>query len=405
MKATREHAEPDLGALVDGELDPTLELLARLVSEPSTEGSDAIGRCLDLIADELEPMQGRASRPQWKGPPNLVVEWGDAAAPDRFLLTGHADIVPAEGHWTTPPFTLVRRGDLLLGRGVCDMKGALAAFVGALKVVFQLGKLADAPVSLVITGDEETGSSTGMVPLLEERVIEGATAICGEPTDLDVYVGNRGVMWLHVEVRGHGGHAGMAEELANPLLPAAEVVRALSSLGLDARDERFQPATPSLTATTLRGDGDQAVNVIPDTVTIGLDRRLLPGEDADEAFREIERVVAQTVASPFEALVVMDWTVPPYIADAADPLPHALQAIVRDIGREGALGTDPAADDSSWLGRAGISTVLCGPGEPAQAHTTDEALAVADLRDAIEIYARLVLAAREGHLTGTGEGA
>jgi acetylornithine deacetylase/succinyl-diaminopimelate desuccinylase-like protein len=397
---TRTQDQADIAAIVDGQLEPSIRILQQLVAQPSTAGSDAIGRCLECIADELRQTGGRLSCPQWDGPPNLVLEWGDPAAAGRLLLTGHADVVAAEGPWTTPPFALSRRGSVLVGRGVCDMKGALACFVGALKAVSQLGRLSDAPVSLVVTGDEETGSKQGMIPLLRERVVDGHTAICGEPTDLDVYVGNRGVMWLHVEVRGQGGHAGLIDELANPIVPASEIVLALSRLTLGAHDERFQPPRPSLAVTTLRGDGDDAINVIPDSVSIGLDRRLLPGEDAPEALHEIEQTVRSAVAPPFEATVVADWTVPPYIADPADPFPAAVQSIVREVGRDGAFGTDPAADDSSWLGRAGISTVLCGPGEPSQAHTPDERIAVADIRDGIDIYARLILAAQEGRFAG-----
>ena len=67
------------------------------------------------------------------------------------------------------------------------------------------------------------------------------------------------------------------------------------------------------------------------------------------------------------------------------------QQAVRDAGRAGTLGTDLAADDSSWLGNAGISTILCGPGDPGQAHALDEHVDVAEIRDAIGIYVRLCL--------------
>jgi acetylornithine deacetylase/succinyl-diaminopimelate desuccinylase-like protein len=112
----------------------------------------------------------------------------------------------------------------------------------------------------------------------------------------------------------------------------------------------------------------------------------------------IEQAVARNVGKPFEARVLVDRTWPAYICDASDPFVAVSQEILRTVGRSATLGTDSAADDSSWLGNAGISTILCGPGHPAQAHATDETVSILEIRDAIDIYARLVLAVRDRRL-------
>jgi acetylornithine deacetylase/succinyl-diaminopimelate desuccinylase-like protein len=390
--------------LVDRELEATIALLERLIAEPSVEGSDRIRKCLDIIEDALQGTSRRVRRPAFDGLESLVCEWGDPRATERFLLTGHADVVPADGDWQTPPFVLTRKGDALYGRGVCDMKGALAAFVGALKVVAQDGGLADAPISLVVTGDEEVGSPRGMIPLLRDGEIAGTWAVCGEPTDLRVFTGNRGVIWLRVEIRGKGGHAGLAHLLQNPVHLGADVVAALARLPLTVRDLRFDPPTPSLAVTSLTSEGEPVANIIPGTVSIGVDRRLLPGESPDTAVAQIEAAVASLVTESFEGRVIVDWTCPPYIASTSDPLVTTAQRIVRDLGRSDALGTDSAADDSSWLGEAGISTILIGPGEPVQAHAVNETIGVSELRDAIEVYSRLCLAVRDRQMASS-EGA
>jgi acetylornithine deacetylase/succinyl-diaminopimelate desuccinylase-like protein len=102
----------------------------------------------------------------------------------RLLLTGHADMVAADGPWSSPPFEMTRTGTTLTGRGVADMKGGLAAYAGALKVLARAGMIADTPVSLVVTGDEEIGSDRGMQPLISQAVVTGQWAIAAEPTDL-----------------------------------------------------------------------------------------------------------------------------------------------------------------------------------------------------------------------------
>jgi acetylornithine deacetylase/succinyl-diaminopimelate desuccinylase-like protein len=162
---------------------------------------------------------------------------------------------------------------------------------------------------------------------------------------------------------------------------------------MGARDERFDPSTPSLTVTALDVDGAPSINTIPDAVWLSIDRRLLPGETSDAALSQIESALRDAVAAPFSWELFVDSVCPPYIAAEGDPLVGVAQQIVRHVGRPGALGTDPAADDSSWLGNAGISTVLCGPGAPEQAHTTGEQVDISQIRDAIAIYAQLILAA------------
>jgi acetylornithine deacetylase/succinyl-diaminopimelate desuccinylase-like protein len=388
---------------VDAELEPTIELLGRLIAEESVDGSDAIGRCLDAIDEAVAGLGGRRRRVAFGGMPNLVADWGDAGDDRRLILAGHTDVVPAEGAWATNPFELVRRGDTLIGRGVCDMKGALAAFVGALKVVAGLADLHQAPVSLVVTGDEEVGSPRGMVPLLEGGQVTGRWALCGEPTGLDVFTGNRGVAWVRVKINGRGGHAGLPHASENPVWPAARAVTALEALPLDLRDSRFDPSTPSLTVTSMQVDGAPASNTIPDAVWLTIDRRMLPGETADAAIAQIEAAIDDAVQAPFTWALTVERAVPPYIADEGEPLVGTMQRIVRQAGRPGTLGTDPAADDSSWLGNAGIATVLCGPGAPEQAHTTGEHVDISQIRDAMLIYAQLILAAaNSGAAAGSG---
>jgi acetylornithine deacetylase/succinyl-diaminopimelate desuccinylase-like protein len=140
-------------------------------------------------------------------------------------------------------------------------------------------------------------------------------------------------------------------------------------------------------------DGQPAANTIPDAVWVTIDRRLLPGETAEAAISQIESAVREAVAAPFSWALTVDRVCPPYIAAEGDALVETVQRSVRRVGRAGTLGTDPAADDSSWLGNAGISTVLCGPGGPEQAHTTGEHVDVSEIRDAIAIYTQLILAA------------
>jgi acetylornithine deacetylase/succinyl-diaminopimelate desuccinylase-like protein len=277
------------------------------------------------------------------------------------------------------------------------MKGGVAAFVGALRTLADLDLVGRCSIELLLTGDEEVGSRRGMIPLLERGLVSGRWAICGEPTGLDVFVGNRGLVWLEISIGGRGGHAGLSHALANPVPVAARVISALHQLPLTAVDERFDPPRPSLNVTRVdAGAALHAVNVIPDVAVIGVDCRLLPGENPDEAVAAIRTVLDELVAAPFHADVALLRTWPPYAIRDDEAVALAARDAVRQSGRPGRFGMDSAANDSSWLDRAGIPTVLLGPGAPEAAHTTNESVPVADVRDAVEIYARMALAGRDG---------
>jgi acetylornithine deacetylase/succinyl-diaminopimelate desuccinylase-like protein len=374
-------------------LEYTLDLLGRLIAERSVQGSPAIARCLDIVVEEVASLAMSIQRPTHDGLESLIARFGSATAQDRLILSGHVDVVPVDAGWDSPPFTVTQRDGQLRGRGACDMKGGVAAFVGALRTLADLDLLGRCSIELVLTGDEEVGSRRGMIPLLERGLVSGRWAICGEPTGLDVFLGNRGLVWLEISIAGLGGHAGLSHALANPVPVAARVISALHQFPLTAIDERFDPPRPSLNVTRVdAGAALHAVNVIPDIAVIGVDRRLLPGEDADEAVAAIRTVLDELVVAPFHAGVTLLRTWPPYAICDDEPVALAARDAVRQSGRPGRFGMDAAANDASWLDRAGIPTVLLGPGAPEAAHTTNESVPIADVRDAVEIYARMALA-------------
>lgn len=371
-------------------------LLERLVAERSLEGEPAIDRCLDAIADLLGPLARETVRPVHDGLSSLVMRFGDGPAERRLAFSGHVDVVPAEGDWATDPFTLAERDGLLRGRGTCDMKGGVAAFVTAILALEDAGLLDGCALELVLTGDEEVGSRRGLIPLLESGMVTARRAICGEPTGLDLFLGNRGLVWAAFTVHGRGGHAGQLHHLDDPVPVALRLADELLALPLDARDERFDPDRPTLAITRLdAGATANAPNVVPDRAVVGLDRRLLPGEDVDAVMAALEEAAERAVAEPFRWSVEVQRRWPPYAIEPGDRVAVLAGEAVRAVGRPARLGMDSAANDSSWLDQHGVETLLLGPGAPEQAHVTDEGLEPEQLRDAVRIYARLGATTRQ----------
>src|SRR6185437_2764187 len=125
-----------------------LDLLERLVAEESVEGSPAIAACLDIVVGRLGDVPATVERLEFDGVPALVARMGGGDPTRRLTFSGHVDVVPAAGSWRSPPFRLTERDGRLHGRGTCDMKAGVAATVEAVRVVAELGLLADVAIEL-----------------------------------------------------------------------------------------------------------------------------------------------------------------------------------------------------------------------------------------------------------------
>jgi acetylornithine deacetylase/succinyl-diaminopimelate desuccinylase-like protein len=242
----------------------------------------------------------------------------------------------------------------------------------------------------VLTGDEEVGSRRGIIPLLESGLVSARRAICGEPTGLDVFLGNRGLVWAKFSVLGRGGHAGQLAHLDDPVPPALTLIEKLRELPLDAYDDRFDPPRPSLAVTRIdAGAGMRALNIVPDRVEVGIDRRLLPGEDVDAVIAALRGAEHDSIGPPFRCEFDVQRGWPPYAIAADDETALLAFSAAASVRGSPSLGMDSAANDSSWLHQYGVETVLLGPGAPPLAHVTDEHIDADQLADAVRIYARI----------------
>src|SRR5919199_832639 len=165
---------------------------------------------------------------------SLVVRIG--AGEPRVLLHGHVDVVPGEERQFDP---YEERGELY-GRGVYDMKGALAAMMYAVEDLYTLG--CDATVELLIVPDEEQehGARTGAEVLIEHGHI-GDFLITGEPTDFQIGTQSKGVLDLRVTLRGKSAHGSTPWLGKNAVLLAHEHFRCVAELPFARERNAFFP--------------------------------------------------------------------------------------------------------------------------------------------------------------------
>lgn len=323
---------------------------------------------------------------------NVIARAGDPAH-GTLLLTGHLDVVTAvESEWSVPPFDLTRHGDRLLGRGIADMKGALASMLLATEVYFAA---TDEPGEVVLgfVADEETGG-LGTQEMVR-RGIEADAAILGEPTNLTIGRANKGAARYDVTVRGESAHSGRPDKGTNAVSAVPEIIERLDALddGLEAYTHELLVPRSTITVTQL--SGGTAPNIVPGEATVTFDWRFFPGMPTDPEWYddEVETAIGEVTIDGVPAEVSIDrWNFKPAAGiDADEPVVQALEAALDRIGLDAGHTGFNAGTDAGYFIEGGIPTVLFGPGSiEGEAHTVDESMAVEELVTAVDAYERAI---------------
>lgn len=340
----------------------------------------------DVTLSEVEP-----------GRPNLVATInGDATGPGLMIL-GHSDVVPPGPGWSADPFVPRRDGDLIIGRGTSDMKGGIASAVAAMSAIKRAiddGATVSGPIRLVVTVDEEE-HGIGIAHLLKNPppgTYRGC--IVAEPTRLDVVRGCRGASYFQIVVTGRAAHSGRPSDGASAIEAAAKII------GVIGDDQREMAANPdpllgygTWNVGTIQGG--QGISVVAPDCTLGVDRRLMPGENVDDIGRALAaRIREAGIESDGIAVTVTPTMYLPGFATPEDePIVVETARAVVESGATTSVGGWSAACDGGWTSTAlGIPTVVMGPGDiNGQAHQPDESVSLSELVTAAQAYVRVAL--------------
>ena len=343
-------------------MDPTITLLRDLVAIDSVNPSLVAGAAgeaemahavarelaaigLDVQLDDVGP-----------GRPNVVGVL-EGRAPGRTLMfCGHTDTVGVEG--MTRPFDPVERDGRLYGRGAQDMKGGVAAMIGAARAL--AGRLARGRLIVAAVADEEY-ASLGADAVAARWTADAA--VVTEPTDLQIAVGHKGFSWVEVLTRGRAAHGSRPLEGRDAILAMGRVLGRLEQLdrSLQARAPHPVLGTPSLHASII--DGGRELSSYPDRCVLRMERRTVTGEAAGQALEEVRGILADLRAEDpeFEATARLTFGRPPYEIPRDHDLPRALAAALAATGREAVVTGMTFWTDAAVLGHAGIPSLLFGP--------------------------------------------
>ncbi|HUT31533.1 MAG TPA: M20 family metallopeptidase [Sedimentisphaerales bacterium] len=364
-------------------------LLQKLVRAESTAKTGELAAA-NVVREELARLGIRAQVDTWdRNRANLVCRIGSKGDKKAVLFACHLDVVPpGDAGWSNSPFEAVESNGRIYGRGAADMKGGIAAVVTAIRQIIESKVELHGDLILFAAAGEETDScgATRFVGGAGQELPELAGIILPEPTDFEVVTAHRGMLWLEVTTTGKTAH-GSSPQLG---------INAIASMKafLDDLEHYRIPHEPhellagcSMSVNTITGG--EAINVVPDRCSIGVDIRTLPGQNSTDIIEDFQRMFANQKAGN-----------PDFLAEVS---------VIRQVG---AMETDPdcafvkdfcsavGASETTAVGfttdgphfaALGAPVLIFGPGKPEVCHKPDEYIDVVDLERAVEHCKNVIL--------------
>ncbi|MEV4443979.1 MULTISPECIES: succinyl-diaminopimelate desuccinylase [Streptomyces] len=340
-------------------LDLTADVVAltrALVDLPSESGEEA------RLADAVEAALATLPHLTVERIGNSVVARTDLGHPERILIAGHLDTVPAAGNLPS-----LLRGDLLYGLGACDMKGGVAV---ALRLAATVPEPTRDLTYVFYECEEVEGDRNGLgrIAAVRPELLNADLAILMEPSDAGVEAGCQGVLMADITVRGERAHTARAWRGVNAAHRAGAVLQRL----VDHTPERVVidglEYREGLNAVAVRAG--VAGNVVPDECVITVNSRFAPSRSAQEAEKYVRDLF------PEDEYEVDVTEVVPGALPGLDR--HAVASLVR------VLGATPRPKlgwtDVARFAALGTPALNYGPGDPVLAHTAGEYVPVAQLR-------------------------
>ena len=319
---------------------------------------------------------------------NLFATLGDSTKPG-LILSGHTDVVPVDGQdWDTDPFAATERDGKLYARGSADMKGFIGIILAqAPKFDAALNdRRLDAPLHYALSYDEEVGclGVRGLIQDLEEQGIRPAGCVVGEPTSMQPIIAHKGTHRFRCAVHGREAHSSYVTHGVNAIEYAARLVVFIRQLAdrlaqLEQRDYGF--TVPYSTLSTGLIQGGIAANVVPKDCVFQFDMRTLPQAKPDALYQEIRRY-AEVLAAEMRGIdasagIDLQWVSQTVGLAAAES--DAIVQWAMQLSKNPTAGKVSYGTEAGLFQKMGVPTVICGPGDIAEAHRPNEFVALDQL--------------------------
>lgn len=322
------------------------------------------------------------------GRPNVIARVGRRGGP-VLMLNGHLDVVGTDG-MSHPPFEPALRDGRMYGRGSADMKAGIAAMCAA-----AARAAAETTAELVIAAviDEENESLGTRALVARGGGIRADAAIVTEPTQLAIMPAHRGFVWLEVEVRGRAAHGSRYDLGIDAIRHAGLLLAELDALDETVLVTRTHPLLGHASLHASLVNGGIGLSTYPDRCTLSLERRTVPGEDADSVVAEVHDAFARIRArrATFDASVRVIFAQGPSDVSLDAPVVRQLLNAISAEGISPVVAGMSAWTDAAILNQAGIPAICFGPGDIRLAHAAEEWVSVSEIEAATTVLTRMAL--------------
>ncbi|MCF8470213.1 MAG: acetylornithine deacetylase [Parvibaculum sp.] len=327
---------------------------------------------------------------------NLFATLGPADQAGGIVLSGHTDVVPVEGQdWSSDPFSVIERDGKLFGRGTSDMKSFIAVALAFVPEFLKNGP--KVPVHFALSYDEEVGC-LGVRPMIDNIIRSmprPQVVVVGEPSSMKVINAHKSIQAYLTDVTGLERHSSATDKGVNAVIHAAELIGFLAEIAEEMRERgdasgRFQPPYTTVNVGPIKGG--TALNIIPKTCSFLWEYRALPDLDPDEIITRFNEHAEKHVlprmrevhpGANIETIILAQ--VPGLVPDEDSPG----ETLVMKLAQCNSAEAVSYGTEAGLFQLADIPTVVCGPGDIAQAHKPDEFVALSQIAECERFMARL----------------
>lgn len=323
------------------------------------------------------------------GRPNVLATLPGRDPSRRIVFEAHVDTAGILG-MTIPPFDPCVRDGRLYGRGACDTKAGVAAMMHAVASVAEDRIQPRSEVVFAAAADEEH-AYRGVLKLCEG--LHADAAVVSEPTSLRLVVATKGCLRFRIRVHGRAAHSSKPHLGVNAISGMARLIVALEedARALDRRPHALL-GPPTMNIGVVQGGAQ--INIVPDSCVIEVDRRLLPGEEPEEVWRSYRRFVESLCATiprltaEVEEPMLQDL---PLETAVSEPVAAIAAQVLANLGLNSEPVGVPYGSDASKFSRAGVPSVVFGPGSIDQAHAASEFVDCDEVHKAYQFYRQFML--------------
>lgn len=312
---------------------------------------------------------------------NLVTRIGTGKK--KIILSSHLDVVPAGDplKWMYPPFSAKEVNGRLYGRGSADMKGGLTSLIGVLKIISTNERFLEKYELIFLgTADEEAGMS-GSLTLTNRGILNDAILlIIAEPTNLNIGIAEKGILWVKLRIHGKSAHGSTPEEGINAIEGALNIIPQLSK----CLDDKTNPILGSSTLNIGKIKGGTKINIVPDYTELEIDFRLIPEQNPEFILNKLKHIKPDPYTIDVEILNNQP-------AVQTDSNHIFIKNLVK-ISNSVVIGLPYATDASNFISSPNpVPFVIFGPGNPKDAHKENESIEIEHIFQAAEILTETLL--------------